>query len=103
MSIQLLIDTSAKYLAVGIAVDDKIVAMSIGEIVNDTLYCHIEKANRDYPGSYQMIVKEYASHTVTEGVKYINREEDVGDEGLRTSKLSYHPVDILNKYCVVIH
>jgi len=85
-----------------IEVDGTIVAISIGEIVNDTLYCHIEKANRDYPGSYQMIVKEFASDMLTNGISYINREEDVGDEGLRTSKLSYHPVQLLDKYCVLI-
>jgi hypothetical protein len=83
-----------------IEVGNEIVAMSVGEIVNDTLYCHIEKANRDFPGSYQMIVKEFAMNTVTEGIKFINREEDVGDEGLRTSKLSYHPVQLLDKYCI---
>lgn len=85
-----------------IEVGDEIVAMSVGEVVNDTLYCHIEKANRDYQGSYQMIVNEFAKHTVTPEVLYINREEDVGDEGLRTSKLSYHPIDLLDKYCVLI-
>ena len=68
-----------------IEVDGNIVAMSVGEVVNDTLYCHIEKANRDYHGAYQMIVREFASHILEEypDVKYINREEDVGDEGLR--------------------
>jgi hypothetical protein len=85
-----------------IEVDGTIVAMAVGEIVNDTLYCHIEKANREYPGSYQMIVKEFSKNTITPDVKYINREEDVGDEGLRTSKLSYHPTDLLDKYCVLI-
>ncbi|MDF2539352.1 MAG: hypothetical protein K0S76_2373 [Herbinix sp.] len=85
-----------------IEVDGKIVAMSVGEVVNDTLYCHIEKANREYPGAYQMIVKEFAGATVTEDIQYINREEDVGDEGLRTSKLSYHPVQLLDKYCVLV-
>lgn len=86
-----------------IEVDKTIVAIAVGEIVKDTLYVHIEKANRNYPGSYQMIVKEFASHNVTEDIKYINREEDVGDEGLRTSKLSYHPVKLLDKYCVLIN
>lgn len=83
-------------------VDNKIIAMSVGEIVKDTLYCHIEKADRDYPGAYQMIVREYALNTVTADIKYINREEDVGDEGLRTSKLSYHPMQLLDKFCVLI-
>lgn len=85
-----------------IEVGSKIVAMSIGEIVNDTLYCHIEKAIKDYPGSYQMIVKEFSSDMMQYGINYINREEDVGDEGLRTSKLSYHPIQLLDKYCVLM-
>jgi uncharacterized protein len=85
-----------------IEVAGKIIAISIGEVVNDTLYCHIEKANRDYPGSYQMIVKEFATDMMQYGITYINREEDVGDEGLRTSKLSYHPVQLLDKYCVLV-
>lgn len=85
-----------------IEVDGKVIAMSVGEIINDTLYCHIEKAIRDYPGSYQMIVKEFASDMMQYGIQYINREEDVGDEGLRKSKLSYHPVSLLDKYCILI-
>lgn len=85
-----------------IEVGDTIVAMSVGEIIKDTLYCHIEKARREYEGSYQMIVKEFATNNITDEVKYINREEDVGDLGLRTSKLSYHPIDILDKYCILI-
>lgn len=80
-----------------------IVSLAIGEVVNDTLYCHIEKANRDYQGAYQMIVKEFSSDMMkTHGILYINREEDVGDEGLRTSKLSYHPVQLLDKYCILL-
>ena len=85
-----------------IEVDGEIIAMSVGEIIKDTLYCHIEKANRNYEGAYQMIVREFARHNVTEEVKYINREEDVGDEGLRKSKLSYHPTKLLDKYCVLV-
>ena len=86
-----------------IEVDGAIVALTVGEVVNDTLYCHIEKANRDYPGAYQMIVKEFASDMRNNyGIEYINREEDVGDEGLRTSKLSYHPDQLLDKFCVLV-
>ncbi|NLP33823.1 MAG: DUF2156 domain-containing protein [Clostridiales bacterium] len=85
-----------------IEVDGNIVAISVGEIIKDTLYCHIEKADRSYLGSYQMIVREFARHNVTEDVKYINREEDVGDLGLRKSKLSYHPIELLDKYCVLV-
>lgn len=85
-----------------IEVDGAIVAMAVGEIFNDTLCVHIEKADREYAGSYPMIVKEFASHNVTEDIRYINREDDVGDEGLRTSKLSYHPIRLLDKYCLLL-
>lgn len=85
-----------------IEVDGSIVAMTVGEIVQDTLYCHIEKAIRDYEGAYQMIVKEFAGDMMSYGIKYINREDDVGDEGLRKSKLSYHPVQLLDKYCIIV-
>jgi hypothetical protein len=86
-----------------IEVDGVIASMAIGEVIKDILYCHIEKANREYEGSYQMIVKEFSHDMmVSFGIKYINREEDVGDEGLRTSKLSYHPVQILDKFCVLV-
>jgi uncharacterized protein len=91
-----------KLLGSFIEVDGDIVAIAIGEVVGDTLYCHIEKANREYQGSYQMIVKEFSSDMMSYGIKYINREEDVGDEGLRTSKLSYHPVQLLDKYCILV-
>lgn len=83
-----------------IEVDGNIIALSIGEVINDTLYVHIEKALKDFHGAYQMIVNEFAKHNVTEDIKYINREDDAGDLGLRTSKLSYHPCQLLNKYMV---
>lgn len=85
-----------------IEVDGNIVALSVGEIVNDTLYVHIEKALKDFHGAYQMMVNEFAKHSVREGVMYINREDDAGDLGLRTSKLSYHPCQLLNKYTVKV-
>ena len=80
----------------------KIVAMSIGERVNDTLFVHVEKADIEYPGVYQVIVQEFLKHFAREGDAYVNREEDVGDEGLRRSKLSYHPVALLEKSTVLV-
>lgn len=81
----------------------KICALTIGDVKGDTLYVHIEKATRGVGGSYEMINKEFASHVleVHPEVRYINREDDSGDEGLRRAKESYHPVDLLKKYNII--
>ncbi len=80
----------------------KVVGFSAGEVVGDTLIIHVEKADTDFSGAYQMLVNEYAKRYVTEDVKYINREEDTGDPGIRQSKESYHPIQLLEKYVVTI-
>ena len=79
-------------------IGEKVVAYAMGEVVGDTLHVHIEKADRSYRGAYQMIVREFARAYAVNGVRYINREDDSGDDGLRKSKLSYHPSEILKKY-----
>lgn len=83
-----------------VRIQGKIAAFTIGERLNSNTLCvHIEKADTNYNGIYAGInncfAKEFAS-----GYEYINREEDLGLEGLRKSKLSYHPAFILNKYIV---
>ena len=83
-------------------VDGSVVAFSIGEINNNVLFIHIEKADLQYRGAYNVVNNEFAKHFTTQEVKYINREEDVGDEGLRKSKLSYHPCEIIDKYVMVV-
>lgn len=83
-------------------VDDKIVGFSFGEIFNNCLFVHVEKADRTYNGSYQMLVREFAKAYVSDDVKFINREDDMDDEGLRKSKLSYNPIVLLDKYIVEI-
>ena len=47
-------------------------------------------------------MSEYAKMYVTEGVRFINREEDLGDPGMRKSKEQYHPVELLEKYLVKV-
>lgn len=98
------LDHMAAYDLLGgmLTVDDQIVGFSLGEVVGDTLFTHIEKADRDYEGCYQMLVAQFAQQFAHEGVHFINREDDTGDPGLRTSKLSYHPVALLEKYTVTV-
>ncbi len=83
-------------------VEGQVVGFSLGEVLGDTLFTHIEKADRDYEGSYQMLVAQFAQQFAAGGVEFINREDDAGDPGLRTSKLSYHPVSLLEKYTVTV-
>ncbi len=79
-----------------------VAGFSLGEVVGDTLFTHIEKADRDYEGAYQMLVAQFAQRFAVDGVEFINREDDTGDPGLRTSKLSYHPISLLEKYTVTV-
>lgn len=85
-----------------IDVTGTIVALSIGEVVGDTLYCHVEKARVDYAGSYQAIVSWFAKYAVEQDTLFINREDDSGEEGLRFSKLAYRPIRLIDKYWIEI-
>lgn len=85
-----------------------VVAFTIAERTSsDTLLVHIEKAYADIAGAYPAISNEFLRNTiVTDGeagqlaVKYINREDDAGDLGLREAKMQYHPLFLLEKYSV---
>lgn len=66
------------------------------------MFVHVEKALTEYNGVYPMLTNCFASHFRTPQVVYINREEDEGDLGLRTSKLSYHPLLLKEKYKVTL-
>lgn len=74
--------------------------MCVGETVGDTLYVHAEKALRSVHGASQLLCREYAAHAEPQ-VQYINREDDMGDEGLRYAKLSLHPSILLMKHTVI--
>ena len=82
--------------------DGAIVGFSLGEIVNDTLFTHIEKADRSCKGAYQMLVNQFAAAYTGGDVTCINREEDMGDPGLRRAKQAYHPMELLKKYVVEV-
>ena len=83
-------------------VGENIVGISLGETVGDMMFVHVEKALTEYNGVYPMLTNCFASHFRTPQVVYINREEDEGDLGLRTSKLSYHPLLLKEKYKVTL-
>ncbi len=85
-----------------IRVDGRVVAFAIGEpACGDTFVVHIEKAYAEVDGAYPMINQQFALHAA-EGYTYINREDDMGEEGLRRAKLSYQPVDLIEKAFVTL-
>lgn len=78
-----------------VRVDLDPVAFSLFENLNPTTcVVHFEKAIREYKGLYQMINRETAKYIFARGYQYINREEDLGIEGLRKAKLSYYPLTL---------
>lgn len=100
-----LIDNLERLNNFGLAleVDGKIIGFSVGEVVGDTLIVHVEKALKGYSGVYPTLAQEFAKEFVTDKIKFINREEDCGDMGLRISKLQYHPLEVKEKNIVVIN
>lgn len=81
-------------------VDGKVIAMTLGEPINKRVFVtHFEKADTDYDGAYAMINNQFAVNRLS-GYEYINREEDMGIEGLRKAKLSYYPDILLDKYLI---
>lgn len=81
-----------------IIIDGQVEAMTFGEqITSDTAVIHVEKANPEIRGLYAIINQEFCQRAWAD-IKYINREEDMGLEGLRRAKLSYHPKYLLDKF-----
>lgn len=84
-----------------IYVGDRLVAFTFGSAVNDhTFDTHMEKADTEYDGAFTIINKLFAEH-LPERFTLINREEDLGLEGLRRAKLSYHPAFLQHKFLAI--
>lgn len=85
----------------GIYVDGRLEAFSVGSYnkIEDMAVIHIEKANPEIPGLYQAINQMFLLHEFPD-VQWVNREDDMGLEGLRKAKMSYNPADFARKYLV---
>lgn len=85
-----------------IRVNGRFEAFTVGERLNhETAVIHIEKANFDIHGLYPMINQQFCEKEWSD-TTYINREQDLGQEGLRKAKLSYNPVKMIDKYSILI-
>lgn len=81
-----------------ILADDKLIAYTVAEgLDDDTLLIHFEKGDSEYKGVYQAINQLFLEHGKWD-YKWVNREQDLGDEGLRKAKMSYHPLEFNKKY-----
>lgn len=80
----------------------EIVAFSVGEVIGDTLFTHMEKINHTINGAGAVINKLFAAYMQRRhpSLRFVNREEDCGDPGLRQAKESYYPTERLKKYNV---
>lgn len=79
-------------------VDGRVAAFTFGAPVSSREFdIQVEKALSEYPGAYAVINKEFAAREL-DGFEWINRENDMGLEGLRKAKQSYHPARIIQKY-----
>ncbi len=79
----------------------EVLAFAMGSRLNaDTFDIHFEKAREDIQGSYNLINREFARYLREKHpeLKWLNREDDMGLEGLRSAKLSYNPAILLEKY-----
>lgn len=78
-------------------VDSQVVAFTVAEpLTPDTLVVHFEKGMGYYKGINQAINREFLAAQA--GFALVNREQDLGNAGLRQAKLSYNPVDFIRKY-----
>jgi hypothetical protein len=81
-----------------ICLHGRIIAFTFGEQLNrDSVVVHVEKADPNIRGAYPAINQGFIEHEWS-GMTYINREEDMGEEGLRKAKESYKPEKMIEKY-----
>jgi hypothetical protein len=85
-----------------ILIEGEVEAFTLGELLNkDTAVVHIEKANPEIRGLYALINQQFCEQAWGK-VPFINREQDLGEPGLRTAKLSYNPLRLAEKFRIRI-
>lgn len=83
-----------------ITVNGRVEAFTLGELLNPTTaVVHIEKANTEIRGLYALINQQFCEQRWKD-VAFVNREQDLGEPGLRRAKLSYNPDHMVEKYRV---
>jgi len=82
-------------------IEDRVAAFAFGELLNPTTaVVHIEKADPDIRELYTVINQQFSEHSLHD-VPFINREQDLGQPGLRKAKMSYHPDHLVEKFTII--
>lgn len=90
-----------KYKMMIVYVDGVVEGFTLGTYLSEekTAYIHVEKANPDIRGLYAFINREFLRKCFSEAM-YVNREDDMGLEGLRKAKMSYNPISLIKKFTI---
>lgn len=86
----------------GVYIDDHLEAFTIGSYnpLEKMAIIHIEKANAEIRGLYQFINQQFLINEFPDA-ELVNREDDLGQEGLRRAKMSYNPCGFARKYLIL--
>ncbi len=77
-------------------VDGKAAGVAVGTVKREMLYIHVLRADREIWGAWNLLCREFvAAHA--DKIKYVNMEDDLGDEGIRRMKMSYAPIEFINR------
>jgi len=90
------------FSALALYVNDEVIGFTFGTLLGDTLFVTVEQADRDYRGAYPKLASAFVSRHIDRGVLFVNREDDLGDEGLRRAKLSWNPCEIVERFSVSV-
>ncbi|GFK93640.1 hypothetical protein NNJEOMEG_01474 [Fundidesulfovibrio magnetotacticus] len=93
-------DRLPNLLGGAVRVEGRMIAYTVAEALDDSmLVIHFEKGSNGFKGVYQAVNQMFLEHQ-GQGFTHVNREQDLGDEGLRKAKLSYNPALFLEKRAV---
>ena len=98
-ALSLLKDARIDIKGIVLYVEDVPVAWTLAELIKDTALVLFEKALPQYKGGFQYVNYAFAGFLDTD-ILYINREQDLGDAGLRQAKMTYRPIRFIKKYKV---
>ncbi|WP_326911259.1 DUF2156 domain-containing protein [Sedimentibacter sp. MB31-C6] len=88
--------------SIAVYVDNELAGFAVGEKVNDNLaVIHAERGEIKYKGIYSFLNRKFLEDSFSD-TKFVNRQEDTGNKGLRKSKQSYHPIKMVKKYLVKV-